>query len=165
MGFRSAPESSGQSVTAKSRARCKSNLLGKLLTQALCDRTSLRRRSGRDGRIEDDPKTRHDSNGLRPKKTARWGDDHKAVHYQRRILPRGRRGRGARRWSTRSKTTRTRISSPQIVGQARRSGVGLCGWHHREHGGRVNDGGARRYLMLNYRPPKCLAIRSASLTV
>ena len=93
------------------------------------------------GCIEDDPKTRHDSNGLRPKKTARWGDDHKAVHYQRRILPRGRRGRGARRWSTRSKTTRKCISSPQIVGQARRSRTELCDGHHRGHGGRVDDGG------------------------
>jgi hypothetical protein len=33
-------------------------------------------------------------------------------------LPGGRLGRGARRWSTRLKTTRTRISSPQIIGQA-----------------------------------------------
>ena len=54
--------------------------------------------SGKAGCIEDDPKTRHDSNGLRPKKTARWGDVHKAVHYQRRIVPRGRLGRGARRF-------------------------------------------------------------------
>ena len=46
-----------------------------------------RRQAAERGR---DPKTRHDSNGLRPKKTARWGDVHKAVHYQRRILPGGR---------------------------------------------------------------------------
>jgi len=88
-----------------------------------------------------DPMTRHDSNSLRPKKTAMWGDDHKAVHYQRRILPRGRRGRGARRWSTRSKTTRIRISSPQIIGQARRSRTELCDEQCRGRGGRVNDGG------------------------
>jgi len=34
---------------------------------------------------------------------------------------------------------------------------GLWDLHRREHGGRVDDGGAGWYLMLNYRPPKCIA--------
>ena len=110
-----------------------------------------------------DSKTRRDFNGMRPKKTARWGDVHKAVHSKRRILPRGRRGRGARRWSTKSKTTRKCISSPQIVGQARRSGVGLCGWHHREHGGRVDDGGAGTPLLWEHQQGRLVGLSNVEL--